>query len=118
MLITSGVRNSVVGLLGRPLVDHGFVDERAVHADRRERAAQRAVDDHHAHQQQVDPVPAGERHGQRRHDRDGEQRADRRQQRREEEEDPRHGREPSADQAHRPLHEQVDVPLFCASANR
>jgi hypothetical protein len=89
-----------------PADDIGHED--AVDADRRERPGQRPVDDHHAHEQQVHPVAAGEGHGQRGHDRHREQCADRRQKQREEEEDPRHRREPSADQAHAPLHQEID----------
>ncbi len=78
MLMISGVRKSVVGLLGSPLFTIVSLTNAPYTLIGRERAAQRAVDDHHAHQQQIDPITAGEGHRQRRHDRHREQGADRR----------------------------------------
>ena len=103
-------RKTASGLLGQALVLDDRVHRDAVDADGGEPAALRAVDDHHAHQQRVDPVPGGEGQRDRRDDRDrrGGERADRGQQRGDREHDPGDRGDVAADQPHRSPDQQVD----------
>ena len=89
---------------------HHAIGDAAVHADRREAARLRTMDDQQAHHQRIDVVLLGKAQGDRADDGDrgGAQRTERGEHRGDHEHHPRNGHDMAAHRFHCPVHQQVD----------